>query len=91
MVREAERVNRRVHIITDGMNFKRICTKRDDKGLPDPSISGGEVRTAYKHRWRLKRRIYFYYQGRRTLAPWDKTPFAAHFAHFDQNRILKTF
>ncbi|OGT30669.1 MAG: hypothetical protein A3E87_06825 [Gammaproteobacteria bacterium RIFCSPHIGHO2_12_FULL_35_23] len=87
LIREAENQKRAIHVITDGMNFKRICEKHDEKGLPDVSISGGEIRTAYKYR-RFKQ-VYFYFRGKRTLPPWEKTAFASHFKHYDYRRSLK--
>ncbi|EFF04669.1 MULTISPECIES: hypothetical protein [Escherichia] len=64
-----------IHFSLDGIDMNSVITKNNaytESGLP--SITGSELRCAYRLRDQLKDKLHFYENGLEVSAPWEKNP-----------------
>lgn len=87
MNRDPDRTSR-AHVVTDKVDWARVCDKRLSKG----GITDSELRAAYRDY--LKHgdhpHIFFYdSRHRRTLAPWKQPELVGFWRHYDEQRQRK--
>ncbi|EEJ1579061.1 hypothetical protein AXQ96_004450 [Salmonella enterica subsp. enterica] len=64
-----------IHFSLDGIDMDGVVTKtRSHPESGQPSITGSELRCAYRLRDQLKDKLHFYENGIEVSAPWEKNP-----------------
>ena len=79
LITTSKKEKRKIHIETDGMNMKRICEKLIAGGK-DNSVSGGEMRAAFRAGDDAD--VIYYYRAREVAPPASSLRFAGHFARY---------
>jgi hypothetical protein len=91
--REKERVSN-VHIITKGIDWKRLCHKVNPatKQVCE-AITGSEIRAIYRDekKFGVHPMIFFYDENHLVMQtrPWNTLAIGHHFQHYDQQRRIK--
>jgi len=79
----------RVHFLLDGINMQRVCSRQTSDNQIDNSITSGELRAAFRTRWANRNSIFFYENGQRVLAPWDRQEYRALWNDYEKGRISR--
>ncbi len=80
----------RIHFVLDGINHKRVTTKRRQDGSADPSFTSSELRALYRCKERTPSgAVIFYRSGLSVPAPWLDPNTQALYTAYDQQRQQK--
>lgn len=74
-----------IRFLLDGIDMKRVCSRKTTDGKLDTSITSGELRAAYRTRSQNNGAVFFYNKGLQVCAPWEQEAYKQHWLEYEKS------